>query len=116
MNFPTNISFRINSQSELDGFVAGLEAGINNLRDQNQDVVQFATILERVRYHDDKGIVEDVPDAYVEVAGRRLGAGDYTEMFNLFQQEVAGHKATVVLHRRDGLIYKAIQTRRGANR
>ncbi len=116
MKFPTNVSFRVNSKSEYNEFVRGLEGWVQTLQERGEDAASFAAILQRIRYHDDEGIIEEIPDAYVEVSGKRISAGEFPAMLQLFQQEVAGHKATVVLFERDQMNYKAVQMRRSALR
>lgn len=113
VKFPTNVSFPVRSKAEYDEFVKGLEAGVAALQEKGEDAVVFAQVVDRVRFHDDKGIVQQVAEAYVEVGARRVGEGTEEEMRALFSQEIAGHRATVKLFVRDGTKYKAIQTRQG---
>lgn len=118
MRFPTTISFRVTTKAEYDEFVQGLRGWVEHLRKTNEDATIFAAIIQSVRYNDDKGVMADMPEAYVETSGRRVGAGDSITMRNLFQQEIAGHRAKVILYERDqdGLGYKATLTRGAATK
>lgn len=116
MIFPTNISFKVKNADEHAEFIIGLEGWIATMQERGEDAATFADIVSRARHHDDKGIVKEMPEAYVEVAGRRISAGTVAEMRTLFEQEVAGHKAGVALFCKDGLRYKQVQVRRGGGR
>ena len=104
--FPTNVSFLIKNQTEHDEFMRGLET----LSAEN---TPFALIVDRVCYHDEKGIVQHIVDAYVETGGKRIGEGTEAEMQSLFSREIAGHSATVRLFVRKGLDYKNSRSRIG---
>ncbi len=111
MQFPTNVSIKVNNKEEYDELVNGLQGWVKHLSENNEDAIKFAMIIDRARYHDDKGIVEEIPESYVETGGRKIGSGNFTEMYELFQQEIAGHKAKVALYRLYDMKYKMVQSR-----
>lgn len=106
LKFPTNVSFQVKNQAEHDELMKGLET-------MSAENTPFALIIDRVRYHDDKGIVQKIAEAYVETGGKRIGEGTEAEMRSLFSREVAGHSATVRLFLRKGLDYKNVNSRVG---
>lgn len=111
MEFPTNVNIKVNNQSEYDEIMLALHGWQEELQKRgNGD--KLNGLLKRVKLVDDKG--KDIPsdDAYVSVAGKVSGKGTLKEMTVLFNQEVAGHGATVVLYKKTDTKYSPIMTRK----
>lgn len=114
--FPANLVLCVRSDAELKLVVAALSSKQRALAEADSpDAAVLAGIIEAVKLTDESGVVTELPDAYVEVGGRRAAEGPEGEMALFFEGEIVAHSATVALFKRDGLAYRMVRIRR-ANR
>lgn len=114
--FPTNLVLCIRSDAELKLVVGALSEKISALKKADApDAPTLAAITDNAKLTDDTGVAIEIPDAYVEVGGRKMAEGSVADMSGLFNAEIVAHSGTVALFVRDGLEYKQSRLRR-ANR
>lgn len=115
MKFPTNLSINLRNEQEQTVLTDGLIGWLKRLREDPtaaEDAAAFESVLERVQYVDESGIVQKEAEAYVEVGGQKVKDGTMEEMERLFENEVMTHRASVVLYAFEKLKWVAKKSRR----
>lgn len=113
MRFPATLTFVVRSRAEYDLMIDALnERSTQLLNTDDPSAVSYTEAIETIKVKEVGGDEKSLPDAYIEVGGKRVGQGSTAEMSTLFSSEIAAHSAVVVMFQRDRLTYRQVKARK----